>query len=34
MIFQQGCKLGLKGIFSKRLSAPYRSGPRRSPEGH
>jgi hypothetical protein len=22
-----GCKLGLEGIASKRLSAPYRSGP-------
>jgi bifunctional non-homologous end joining protein LigD len=29
MIFQQGCKLGLKGIFWKRLSALYRSGPSR-----
>jgi bifunctional non-homologous end joining protein LigD len=29
MIFQQGCKLGLEGIVSKRLSAPYRSGPSR-----
>jgi bifunctional non-homologous end joining protein LigD len=26
-IFQQACKLGLDGIVSKRLSAPYRSGP-------
>jgi bifunctional non-homologous end joining protein LigD len=25
-IFQQACKLGLEGIVSKRLSAPYRSG--------
>jgi bifunctional non-homologous end joining protein LigD len=28
-IFQQGCKMGLEGIVSKRLSAPYRSGPSR-----
>jgi bifunctional non-homologous end joining protein LigD len=26
MIFRQACKLGLEGIVSKRLSAPYRSG--------
>jgi bifunctional non-homologous end joining protein LigD len=26
-IFRQACKLGLEGIVSKRLSAPYRSGP-------
>jgi bifunctional non-homologous end joining protein LigD len=25
-IFLQACKLGLEGIVSKRLSAPYRSG--------
>ena len=25
-IFRQACKLGLEGIVSKRLSAPYRSG--------
>jgi bifunctional non-homologous end joining protein LigD len=25
-IFQQACKMGLEGIVSKRLSAPYRSG--------
>ena len=25
-IFQQACRMGLKGIVSKRLSAPYRSG--------
>jgi hypothetical protein len=25
-IFQRACKLGLEGIVSKRLSAPYRSG--------
>jgi bifunctional non-homologous end joining protein LigD len=28
-IFQQDCKMGLEGIVSKRLSAPYRSGPSR-----
>jgi ATP-dependent DNA ligase len=28
-IFQQVCKMGLEGIVSKRLSAPYRSGPSR-----
>jgi bifunctional non-homologous end joining protein LigD len=28
-IFLQACKLGLEGIVSKRLSAPYRSGPSR-----
>ena len=27
-IFQQACKMGLEGM-SKRLSAPYRSGPSR-----
>jgi bifunctional non-homologous end joining protein LigD len=26
-IFQQACRMGLEGIVSKRLSAPYRSGP-------
>jgi bifunctional non-homologous end joining protein LigD len=26
MLFLQACKLGLEGIVSKRLSAPYRSG--------
>jgi bifunctional non-homologous end joining protein LigD len=26
-IFQQACIMGLEGIVSKRLSAPYRSGP-------
>jgi bifunctional non-homologous end joining protein LigD len=26
-VFQQACKMGLDGIVSKRLSAPYRSGP-------
>jgi bifunctional non-homologous end joining protein LigD len=29
LIFRQACKLGLEGIMSKRLSAPYRSGPSR-----
>jgi bifunctional non-homologous end joining protein LigD len=29
MIFRQACKLGLEGIVSKRLNAPYRSGPSR-----
>jgi bifunctional non-homologous end joining protein LigD len=29
VIFQQACKMGLEGIVSKRLSAPYRSGPSR-----
>jgi hypothetical protein len=28
LIFRQACKLGLEGIVSKRLSAPYRSGAR------
>ena len=28
-IFHQSCKMGLEGIVSKRLSAPYRSGPSR-----
>jgi bifunctional non-homologous end joining protein LigD len=28
-IYQQACKMGLEGIVSKRLSAPYRSGPSR-----
>jgi bifunctional non-homologous end joining protein LigD len=26
-LFVQACKMGLEGIVSKRLSAPYRSGP-------
>jgi bifunctional non-homologous end joining protein LigD len=30
-IFRQACVMGLEGIVSKRLSAPYRSG--RSTEG-
>jgi hypothetical protein len=29
VIFQQACRMGLEGIVSKRLSAPYRSGPSR-----
>jgi bifunctional non-homologous end joining protein LigD len=29
LIFKQACKLGLEGVGSKRLSAPYRSGPSR-----
>jgi bifunctional non-homologous end joining protein LigD len=29
IIFQQACRMGLEGIVSKRLSAPYRSGPSR-----
>jgi ATP-dependent DNA ligase len=28
-IFLHACKMGLEGIVSKRLSAPYRSGPSR-----
>jgi bifunctional non-homologous end joining protein LigD len=28
-VFQRACKLGAGGIVSKRLSAPYRSGPSR-----
>jgi bifunctional non-homologous end joining protein LigD len=28
-IFRHACKMGLEGIVSKRLSAPYRSGPSR-----
>jgi bifunctional non-homologous end joining protein LigD len=28
-IFRHACKLGLQGIVSKRLTAPYRSGPSR-----
>jgi ATP-dependent DNA ligase len=30
VIFQQACKMGLEGFVSKRLSAPYRSGPSRN----
>jgi bifunctional non-homologous end joining protein LigD len=29
MVFLHACKLGLEGIVSKRLTAPYRSGPSR-----
>jgi bifunctional non-homologous end joining protein LigD len=29
MVFRHACKLGLEGIVSKRLAAPYRSGPSR-----
>ena len=29
IIFEYACKMGLEGIVSKRLSAPYRSGPSR-----
>jgi bifunctional non-homologous end joining protein LigD len=29
LIFQQACRMGIEGIVSKRLSAPYRSGPSR-----
>jgi bifunctional non-homologous end joining protein LigD len=28
-VFRQACVMGLEGIVSKRLSAPYRSGPSR-----
>jgi bifunctional non-homologous end joining protein LigD len=28
-IFRQACRMGLEGLVSKRLSAPYRSGPSR-----
>jgi bifunctional non-homologous end joining protein LigD len=28
-IFRQACRMGLEGIVSKRLGAPYRSGPSR-----
>jgi hypothetical protein len=27
IVFQRACKMGLEGVVSKRLSAPYRSGP-------
>jgi bifunctional non-homologous end joining protein LigD len=27
LVFAQACRMGLEGIVSKRLSAPYRSGP-------
>jgi bifunctional non-homologous end joining protein LigD len=26
-VYRQACAMGLEGIVSKRLSAPYRSGP-------
>ena len=26
-VFRHACRMGLEGIFSKRLDAPYRSGP-------
>jgi len=29
MIFRQACHMGLEVIVSKRLTAPYRSGPSR-----
>jgi bifunctional non-homologous end joining protein LigD len=29
LIFPQACKTGFEGIVSKRLNAPYRSGPSR-----
>jgi bifunctional non-homologous end joining protein LigD len=28
-LFRRACKMGLEGMVSKRLSAPYRSGPSR-----
>jgi ATP-dependent DNA ligase len=28
-VFEHACRFGLEGIVSKRLSAPYRSGPSR-----
>ena len=28
-VFRQACVMGLEGIVSKRLNAPYRSGPSR-----
>jgi hypothetical protein len=28
-IFRQACRMGLEGIVSKRLTAPYQSGPSR-----
>jgi ATP-dependent DNA ligase len=30
LVFQQACRMGLEGIVSKRLTAPYRSGPSRA----
>jgi ATP-dependent DNA ligase len=29
VVFRQACKMGLEGIVSKRVTAPYRSGPSR-----
>jgi hypothetical protein len=29
LVFRHACKLGFEGIVSKRLNAPYRSGPSR-----
>jgi bifunctional non-homologous end joining protein LigD len=29
VVFLHACKMGLEGIVSKRLTAPYRSGPSR-----
>jgi ATP-dependent DNA ligase len=29
-VFRQACAMGLEGIVSKRLTAPYRSGPSRA----
>jgi bifunctional non-homologous end joining protein LigD len=29
LVFEQVCRMGLEGIVSKRLTAPYRSGPSR-----
>ena len=29
-LFEAVCKLGLEGIVSKKLNAPYRSGPSKS----
>jgi ATP-dependent DNA ligase len=29
VLFRHACKLGLEGMVSKRLGAPYRSGPSR-----
>jgi hypothetical protein len=29
VVFRHACKLGFEGIVSKRLTAPYRSGPSR-----
>ena len=29
LVFEHACRMGLEGIVSKRLSAPYQSGPSR-----